>query len=101
MARKSATRERQVYAKIGQLATRRNSLARRARSMSARSKSDGGTVWQGPCGSAPNARTHSAGRGTLSGIYRPKPVAGGDDLAVMRRRTTSWISNFRSTAGGR
>ena len=34
-----------------------------------------------------------------SGIYRPKPVAEADDLAVMRHMTNC-ISNFRSTARG-
>ena len=35
-----------------------------------------------------------------SGVYRPKPVAGADDLAVMRPTSTNCISNFRSTARG-
>ena len=34
-----------------------------------------------------------------SGVYRPKPVAEADDLAVMRP-STKCISNFRSTARG-
>ena len=47
----------------------------------ARSKSDGRTVWQGPVGAPP---MRACGRGAL-GDLRTKPVAGGDDLAVMRR----------------
>ena len=48
-----------------------------------------------------SVRRHCALVGVArSGVYRPKPVAEADDLAVMRRASTNCISNFRSTARG-
>ena len=48
----------------------------------ARSKSDGRTAWQGPVGARRQCALVGVAR---SGVYRPKPVAEADDLAVMRR----------------
>ena len=83
-----------LYAKIGQLTVERDFLARRPgrerahrRAMVERRR-------------RPVVRRQCVLSSlTRSGVYRSKPVAGADDLAVMRR-IDELHSNFRSTARG-
>ena len=70
-----------LYAKIGQLTVERDS-GQEARSMSAPDR----RAMVERSGKDLSVRRQCALVGVArSGIYRPKPVAGGDDLAVMRR----------------
>ena len=85
-----------LYAKIGQLTVERDFLAQEARTMSAPSRR---AMVERP-GKDLSVRRQCALVGVArSGVYRPKPVAGADDLAVMRRIDELHLE-FRSTARG-
>ena len=88
-----------LYAKIGQLTVERGFLGQEARAMSA---PDRRAMVEILPGKDLSVRRQCALVGVArSGVYRPKPVAEADDLAVMRCiDELLHSSNFRSTARG-